>query len=485
MALVRASLVALGLLVAWASWQRSYRDVAWPDECIYLVGARNLVERGSLDTNYYLTHSLLARGYPHRDVHMPGYVLALAPFVKASGPTQRAAMLLNLLLFLLCILLLHALARELLADEGLALTAATLFAILPPFPGYLSVAYPELLVGFAFLLALRLLLAARSARGAFVAGAVFGLGALARESLLAFFPLALARLPRRELLRGFLPGALASLLLVVLPLSRDRAIHPNALYPSVFEEARRSGEPLRLLSGTLLKNAAQNLADASEARPLQSAEDAVLALFLALAVSAAVSLPRLPAAARRLCLAALVSLLLLSGAVLFLYVVRERGGVWGGVRAYMPLAPLLLLFGVGGLARLARARRQAAAGLVAALLLVVDERQLYRFLRYKSSDHEDQSRYAAYVAGYVAREHPQRILGRLFLYGLEHYPTEIIWSPPRDQLELRALEDKLMFDYVVINDRSPLRLHLIRNARYVRVNGEDRGAELLIFRRLE
>ena len=236
MALARASLVALGLLVAWLSWQRSYDQVAWPDESIYLVGARNLVERGSLDTNYYLTHSLLARGYPHRDVHLPGYVLALAPFVKALGATLFAASALNLALFLACLLLLHQVALELLGDPGLALLAATLFAVLPPFPGYLYVAYPELLVAFAFLVALLLLLRAKDLPGAFLAGAAFGLGALVRETLLVTFPLAWARLPRRELWRGFVPGAAAALLLVVLPLSRDRAIHPNALYPSVFEE---------------------------------------------------------------------------------------------------------------------------------------------------------------------------------------------------------------------------------------------------------
>ena len=61
-------------------------NVAWPDECIYLAGARNLNERGTLDTNFYLTYSILARGHPHRDVHMPGYVLTLAPFVRVLGP---------------------------------------------------------------------------------------------------------------------------------------------------------------------------------------------------------------------------------------------------------------------------------------------------------------------------------------------------------------------------------------------------------------
>ncbi len=140
---------------------------------------------------------------------------------------------------------------------------------------------------------------------------------------------------------------------------------------------------------------------------------------------------------------------------------------------------------LGGLARSAPRTRNGVALAAAALFVLLDARQLYAFLRYKSSDHEDQRRYADYVAGYTAREQPRRILGRLFLYGLDHYPTEIIWSPPRDYPELRALEDALPFDYVVINDRSPLRLHLIRNPRYVRVNREDRAAELLIFRRLE
>ena len=61
--------VLLALAVAAATRRQAMKAVAWPDEAIYLVGARNVVERGTLDTNYYLTYSLLRRGYPHRDVH--------------------------------------------------------------------------------------------------------------------------------------------------------------------------------------------------------------------------------------------------------------------------------------------------------------------------------------------------------------------------------------------------------------------------------
>jgi hypothetical protein len=297
-----------------------------------------------------------------------------------------------------------------------------------------------------------------------------------RETLLVTFPLAWARLPRRELWRGFVPGALFSLLLVAAPLSRDRAIHPNALYPSVFEEARRSSEPFGLLLDTLLKNAGPEPGRRRGRRGRSRApRTRCCCSSPAWPRRRCSRLPRLPPATRRLAAATLVSLFALSLAVLFLYVVRARGGVWGGVRAYMCFAPLLLVFAVGALRGMRAPPRGALALAFAALLLLLDTRQLYRFLRYKSSDHEDQGRHARYVADYVAREHPRRILGRLFLYGFLHYPTEIIWSPPRDYPELRALEQKLIFDYVVINDRSPLRLHLIRNPRYVRVNKEDRA----------
>jgi len=117
------------------------QEVAWPDEAIYLVGARNVVERGTLATNFYLTHSLLRRGYPHRDVHMPGYALALAPVVAAMGATLRAAAVLNVALYVASAVLVWALARRLTGDDRRAAAAAFLFAVLPPVPGYLFVAY--------------------------------------------------------------------------------------------------------------------------------------------------------------------------------------------------------------------------------------------------------------------------------------------------------------------------------------------------------
>lgn len=477
--------VLLAAVVALGARTQALQEVAWPDECIYLVGARNVIERHTLDTNFYLTYSLLRRGYPHRDVHMPGYVLSLVPAVSLLGATLAAAAALNVALFLGCAALVYAVARRLLPDRAQALAAAGLFAVLPPFPGYLFVAYPEMVVAFAFLAGLAVLLHTRGLFGAALAGVIFALGALFRETLLLALPLYLVRLPPRLRWRAFAPAAAATFVLVVVPLARDRAVHPNALYPSVVEEARRSDHPLGALTGAVLANVRANLAATVEAEPAARAEDAVLTMILLMAVAAALGARRLPGEPQRLARATMVSLALLTGAVLTLYVVRERGGVWGGVRAYMAWLPLLLVFATP---LLFAPRRLAAAlalmAVAAGAALALDTWQVRFFNHYKASDLEDQTRNSAYLSRYLDAAHPRRIVSRSFVYGLQHYPIEVIWSLPRDGNELAALNQAVPYEFLAIHEKSPLRAVLIGNPRYVRVNRDDRGAEFLIWKRL-
>jgi len=476
--------VFLALAVAGVARERAMPDIAWPDEVIYLVGARNVVERGTLDTNFYLTYSLLRRGYPHRDVHMPGYVLALAPAVAALGPTLGAAALLNTMLFAAQAALVYAIARALLPERIQAMTAAALFAVLPPFPGYLFIAYPELVVSFVFLAGLAVLVHARGMAGAVAAGVLYALGALFRETLLLALPLYLVGLPPRTRWRAFVPAAAATLFLIVIPLAGHRAVHPNGLYPSALEEARRSEQPLAALAQAVLGNVGANLRATARMDPETSAEDAVLALIVVMAAAAALGARRLPPEARRLAAATLVSLALLTAAVLSLYVVRERGGVWGGVRAYMAWMPLLLVFATPLLFAPRRALALGMAVAVGAAAVPLDLWQVRFFNRYKGSDHEDQARNAAYLSRYLDSYHPQRIASRSFLYGFEHYPVEVIWSLPRDGRELAALNQAISYEFLALHEKSALVPVLRDNPRFLRINKEDRGAEFLIWRRL-
>ena len=120
----------------------------------------------------------------------------------------------------------------------------------------------------------------------------------------------------------------------------------------------------------------------------------------------------------------------------------------------------------------------------AAAALWLDLWQVRFFNRYKGTDLEDQARAAAYLSRYLDAYKPHRIAARSFLYGLEHYPVEVIWSLPRDGRELAALNEAISYDFLAIHEKSPLRSVLLDNPRYVRINKEDRGAEFLIWRRL-
>jgi hypothetical protein len=389
------------------------------------------------------------------------------------------------ILFAASAALVYAIARALLPERAQAMTAAALFAVLPPFPGYLFVAYPELVVSFVLLAGLAVLLHSRGLAGAAAAGVLYALGALFRETLLLALPLYLVRLPPRARWRAFCPAALATLMLVVLPLAGQRAVHPNALYPSALEEARRSEHPLATLAQTVLANVAANLRATARMDPEASAEDAMLALIVVLAAAAALGARRLSPEARRLAAATLLSLALLTAAVLCLYVVRERGGVWGGVRAYMAWMPLLLVFATPLLfAPRRRALVAALALAVAAAAVNLDLWQVRFFNRYKGTDLEDQARNAAYLSRYLDAYHPQRIASRSFLYGFQHYPIEVIWSLPRDGRELAALNQAISYEFLALHEKSPLLPVLRDNPRFLRINKDDRGAEFLIWRRL-
>ena len=64
---------------------------ALADEFIYLGGARHFGRTGSLDARYYDADAILRRGYPHPDVHAPGYAILLGAFDLVAGTGNAAA----------------------------------------------------------------------------------------------------------------------------------------------------------------------------------------------------------------------------------------------------------------------------------------------------------------------------------------------------------------------------------------------------------
>jgi len=476
-------LLVLGAGVAKVSLSRALPELGWPDEWIYLTQARNIAERGTLNTNFYIASSIEKIGYPHRDVHLPGYALALAAAGSWNGYTFETATALNVACYLVTILSVFFLAKGFVSTSRSALAAA-LVAILPPYPGYLAVAYPEHLTATAVIVLITLAVWIRGPFATFLLG--FGVGAslLFRETVLFALPIFVERLGIRRALRYFLPGLLLAGVTLLPPFSAKRAIHPNALYPSVITEALASPEPVSRLWDTISGNVRVNLGLLFSSNPFERAEDAVLLFLILLALAALVAGFFIERRDRPFALAILLATALLFAAMVVVYVVRERGGVWGGVRALMPMAPLFVVVLCG----LKVGRIPAgllATGLVAASLFL-NSWQITFFNRYKGSNLEDQDRAATFIETRTKRFAPRRVVGgRYFQYAYRNFPVEVVWSGADTMANLNQLYLKAPFDFVVIHRRSAMRFDLRNDARYEWLNApEGQAAEYQIYRRV-
>jgi hypothetical protein len=76
------------------------------------------------------------------------------------------------------------------------------------------------------------------------------------------------------------------------------------------------------------------------------------------------------------------------------------------------------------------------------------------------------------------------ILENGWLFGLRHYPVEVVTTPPPDFESLRLLQRSLWFDYVAAAPHGALAGGLARTGRYQLVNGSEAEAPLAIYRRL-
>jgi len=435
------------------------RGPALADEYIYLAGARFFAQSGGLDARFYDTEAILRQGYPHHDVHAPGYVIALGILSRLLGDGYSTAVLLNAVAYLLSALLVMSLALRLGHGEGPAYLAGALYLVLPVYLAYTYWAMAEVLLGALFLLALVLALAlGERAWGAAATGVVWGAALLVRESAIFGLP-AVFVVTRRRL--SFLAGAAFFVLLVYLPLSIDRAPgganfwNPTSGRAFGFEavQATLHGD-LPRAAGFVWHRAAQNAMELLGSS-MTWTERGVLILYLTLPAGALArwkSLSRL----ERQFLAALTGGWVAMVFVLFsVYVI----GQWSGLRYMMFLMPAFLPW-------IARWRWVPWAIGLAGLLLCGGI--LSVFNGYKTSRQARQEALTATVERYLDPGFTRIVLPEGWLFGLRHYPVEVISSPPRTAAELRALEGKVSFEYLVLRGDEPEDAAL--GPRYRRLN---------------
>jgi hypothetical protein len=350
-------------------------------------------------------------------------------------------------------------------------------------------AMAEVVLGALFLAALWVAARRGETRaGAVLAGLLFGAAFLVRESALFGLPALTGLLWGRGRIRPFLTAVLAFVVLVYVPLSRHRA--PGGAnfwaptsgkafgYQAV--QAARGGQ-LAAAAALARERASRNLEVLlSPATP--PVEKGILATYACMALCASVAWGRSGSLGRRMLAGLWIGLALMLAVLFGVYVVAE----WSGFRYLMFLMPALIPSVVGPLDGTGPLRRRAVLpALLAAASITLDARVLSLLNAYKASRQKRQEGIASYVERYVDARQATRIgLTNGWLFGLRHYPVEVISSLPDGGGELRMLERAVGFDYLVLPGDAPLAEEVEGRPKYRRLNGEDPDPPLRVYRRL-
>jgi hypothetical protein len=485
----RLLLVGLGLALLAAYGRIAQLGPALADEYVYLAGARHFAHTGSLDARFYDARAILAKGHPHQDVHSPGYIILLGSLTAVVKGGYSTAVGLNAVAYLAGAILVCQLSRGLGFGERAAWLAGALYLIVPAHLPFVFWAMPEVVLGTLFLGALVLAVQwGDRTWAAVLAGVVLGVGLLVRESVAFGAPAVWAAFRDGGRRSTFLATVALFVVLVHVPLSRERA--PGAVNfwrspvdarrPGGFAawHAARDGAPSRVLS-LVSRNALGNLAGRSEPTPTEKAMLVVFMLLPLWGLSGGRSSDPL---ARRCLLALGVGWVALVTCLFALFVV----GRWAGFRYLMFLVPAFLPWAARTAGEPGPAAARWAFPMALTLASVAVQASVLRIHNeYKASRQRRQEALTGYVERYVGARRLSRLaLPNGWQFGLLRYPAEVISSLPRGGGELRALERAVWFDYLVLPGDSPLAGEWEGRVRYLRVNPEDPEPPLKIYRRL-
>jgi hypothetical protein len=464
---------------------------ALTDEYVYLAGGHHFARTGGLNARFYDGDALLHQGYPHQDVHTPGYVLLLGACMAAVGGSYWTAVGLNIAAFVGSALLVRGLGLALGFGPRASAAAAALYLVLPAQLAYVYWAMAELPLGFFVLLTLYL--AAR--KGETVAGAVLtalvaGVTLLVRESVVFVIPAIWVLLRGWRQRMAFLLAAALFAGLVYVPLCRHRAEGganfwaPTSGEAFGFEavQAAAHGKAARAVD-RLWERALQNAGEL--VAPATSwTERGFLAVFAAIVAAALAGFKTFDARQRRYVAALLLAWIALALVLFGVYVVVR----WSGFRYMMFLMPAFLPPAMWCLDESTRPRaRYAFAVVLGAVSLALLPPTLaiantFKGPRLKRADLLD-----AYLKRHVDVDTAKRIvLPKGFSFGFQHYPLEVVTTlPSGGGGQLRALERAVDFDYLILPGGHELSQEYHERQRYRLLNGDEANPPYEIYKRLK
>ena len=440
----------MGLLALSLSYKVGFPRIAGSDSVYYAVVARNIVERGSLNTTVYLPQDIADVGYPLRDVHLVGYPLVLAIPVALFGASDAVMLLPSQIAFLLSGLLIFWVAKRI-YSLPIAYASVIAFYVYPLFFYYSNTVMAESTLVFVAVLYFALWIDSLQKPKAFhplVLGGLLALGALIRPTFLLLAPTALYSLylwPKQTRRRAALQFSLIFvlfLLAVVYPLSLHRAQGTYKLNTML-----AAGGPIAVIK-SLLENFFLQVGR-HFAVPKDVPDDYIRLLQMILVLICVWSYRRFSGLQK-----AVIGYLLVTAITnwLFLSIFYTPSGSRGLRSLMMTLPPALIIIN----ALLWRIRswwlRYTSLIIQFSLFCILIWLGRPEFHDARVEFYAEEHTQAQIFAEELAPYQPSVVMAyKPWLYALESFPVNVIWQLPESAEMMQTVQSEVTIDAIVVD----------------------------------
>ncbi len=439
-------------------------QIRWNDETLYYTVAQNIVRHFDFNSNHYLASSIIQKGYPTKDTHLPGYPLILAVGFLIGGINEATPFFVNYLLLILTIFLIFTVGKAI-ANQWVGFGAAFIYLIYPYTLVLTHSVMTEISAAAVIMVVVALLFLQKEgwSKGIFL-GLAIALAYLIKPFLLTLFPASIAILwieknqDYKKTLFSLLFAFALLFVTVLIPLSQNQEIYPYAA-TRILSQSNLT-DMLRMIWENFLFNSTL-IINFKKFPVYGTITISMLVLWsITLAVLAtAIYQKKLQQWGKytNLCIFSLINFL--SALVAFLLLYQYINGT-RGLAVFSPLMAILSATGLWLLTPQLKIKKVVTIGL--GICLCLSYSNFVTFHQLKNLQQRQSQRL------YAHNSRLEKVMSKLpiqprvvmseknFYLAIANYPTQVIWQLPQTLQELRQVDKQVTINLIELKDSDPI-----------------------------
>ncbi len=435
-------------------------QIRWNDETLYYTVAQNIIRDFDFNSNHYLASSIIQKGYPTKDTHLPGYPLILAFGFLIGGINEATPFCVNYLLLILTIFLIFKVGKFI-ANQWVGCGASFIYLIYPYTLVLTHSVMTEISAAAVIMVIVALLFLQKESflKGIFLSLAI-ALAYLIKPFLLTLFPASLALLwiEKNQHYQKTLFSLLFSFALlfvtVLIPLSQNQEIYPYAA-TRILSQSNLT-DMLRMIWENFLFNC--TLIINFKKFPVYGTITISMLLLWSItlaAIAAASSKKKLQKWEKYINLSIFTLINFLSALLAFLLLYQYINAT-RGLTVFSPLIAILSMTGLWLLTPQLKIKKVVAIGLGICLCLSYSNFVTFHLLRQtQKAQFQRLSTHSLRVDKVISKLsiQPQIVMSEKNRYlAIANYPTQVIWQLPQTLQELQQVDKKVNIDLIELKE---------------------------------